>query len=179
MAHPHTVRRCVAPIPAQLPIPPASEPFYRLAAPSRASYSPPHHSLLSDEIRGAAPSRGRARSLGGGIDRATPPAPRPPLRRRHAGRNLLVATPGNWRAPCSARRPCSKPCSPRWAEIEQEWIPWCTTNLALSRSAPLSPSAFSIGSFVGLATPVKFDLGGASLTKYRTSKCHGRNAHGF
>ncbi|KAI4980256.1 hypothetical protein ZWY2020_020741 [Hordeum vulgare] len=34
---------------------------------------------------------------------------------------LLLATPGDAWAPCSARTSCSKPCSPGWAETEQEW----------------------------------------------------------
>ena len=156
------------------PPPPPHHP-YRLLRRREPPTPRPHHSLLSGDIPGA----GRcARSLGGGIHRAAPlprvPHPAPLRCDGATGRNLLVATLGDRRTPCSARRPCSKPCSPGWAEIEQEWILWCTrmrvpTNLTLSRPALLSPSALCIGSFVGLATPVKFDIGGKQKSRGRLS----------
>nr|BAK07892.1 predicted protein [Hordeum vulgare subsp. vulgare] len=52
------------------------------------------------------------------------------------GRPLLLATPGDTRASCRTRTPCSKPpCLPGWAEIEQERA---GIDLTFSRGSPLS-----------------------------------------
>lgn len=159
----HIVRRREAPIPAQLPPPrlltiPAA--WLRLREPPTPAPITPCFPAISGGQR----SRRRASTTR-----------RPLLRVPRCdddthGRNLLVVTPDDWRVACSVRRPCNKPCLPGWAEIEQEWILWCTrmrvpTNLTLSRPALLSPSALCIGSFVGLATPVKFDIGGKQKSR--------------
>ncbi|KAI4993290.1 hypothetical protein ZWY2020_007603 [Hordeum vulgare] len=72
--------------------------------------------------------------------------------RRPCDRPLLLATPGDSHASCSARTPCNKSCSPGWAETKQERM-----DLTLSRTAPLLPPR--------PASSVKFDLGGANLVQ--------------
>ncbi|KAE8787846.1 hypothetical protein D1007_38166 [Hordeum vulgare] len=104
---------------------------YGMASPSSASDPNPTAPCCPCEVQGAALSPTSA--LVGGIHvrrplprvpRSAPPAARRqigrPLRLATRGRPLLLAPPGEARAPCSARTPCSKPCSLGWAEIEQE-----------------------------------------------------------
>ena len=122
------------PIPGPTSHPPASEPFLR---PGCALASIPHPLPSLPGVRRDPPGRALAdaRAVWAAASTAQRPLP------RHAGRNLLLATPGDRRAPCSPRRPCNKPCSPGWAEYEQEWIPWCTTTSTASlRHRALLPS---------------------------------------
>uniref|UniRef100_A0A8R7TZM3 Uncharacterized protein n=1 Tax=Triticum urartu TaxID=4572 RepID=A0A8R7TZM3_TRIUA len=128
---------------AQPPIPPPPNHSYGLAAPSRASHTHSHHSLVSGEIRRAGLSRTGAQSGRRHPPRSAPCPPPPPPPPPTATRRS-ESSAGNARRPARAVQPketLSKPCSPGWAEYEQEWIPWCTTTSTASlRHRALLPS---------------------------------------
>ncbi|KAI5020849.1 hypothetical protein ZWY2020_045737 [Hordeum vulgare] len=106
-----------------------------LPAPNPKPPSPSRHLLTSPPPSPTGLLSGRHHAVR--ADRGLRPAarrlsPPPPWRARRAEAcgpllaglfrfmPLLLATPDDARAMCSARTPCSKPCSPGWAKIEQE-----------------------------------------------------------